>query len=117
MERKLTCIVCPIGCEITVKAEGKTLVSVEGNSCRRGYEYAVSECTAPVRTLTTTAATEDGKIVSVKTDRPVPKELLFPCMRQIRTLRVPSGVKAGDIVLQNIQNTGADVVVTRGGEE
>lgn len=117
MERKLTCIVCPIGCEITAKIEGNALVSVEGNTCKRGYEYAHSECTAPVRTLTTTAATEDGKIVSVKTDRPIPKDSLFRCMKQICALCVPADAKIGDIVLQNIQNTGANVVVTRGSEE
>ena len=36
MERKLTCIVCPLGCELTVKTEGKCIVAVAGITCPKG---------------------------------------------------------------------------------
>ena len=33
MVRKLTCIICPLGCELTVQTEGKNVVDVKGNTC------------------------------------------------------------------------------------
>ena len=113
MTRELTCIVCPKGCQLTVELEGKTVISVTGNTCKRGEAYAGAECTAPMRTLTTTAAVEGGGVVPVKTDRTVPKELLFECMREINAVRVPADAKAGELVIENILGTGANVVITR----
>ena len=112
MTRELTCIVCPKGCQLKVTLEGKEVVSVEGHTCKRGEVYARTECTAPMRTLTTTAAVIGGGVVPVKTDRTVPKELLFDCMKVINALRVPTTVKIGDVVLENLLDTGANVVVT-----
>ena len=43
MKRELTCIACPLGCVITVALEGKTVVSVTGNTCARGREYAIND--------------------------------------------------------------------------
>ena len=113
MNRELICIVCPKGCPLKVELEGKTVLSVTGHTCKRGEAYAREECTAPMRTLTTTAAVEGGGVVPVKTDRTVPKELLFDCMREINRIRVPSDAKLGDVVLENLLGTGANVVTTR----
>lgn len=112
MIRELTCIVCPKGCPLKIALEGKEIVSVEGHTCKRGEAYARTECIAPMRTLTTTAAIVGGGVVPVKTDRTVPKELLFDCMTAINALRVPATVTIGDVVLENLLGTGANVVVT-----
>lgn len=112
MIKELTCIVCPKGCALKVTLEGKQVLAVEGHTCRRGEVYARTECTAPMRTLTTTAAVVGGGVVPVKTDRTVPKELLFDCMKEINTLRVPANAKIGDVVLEDLLGTGANVVVT-----
>jgi CxxC motif-containing protein len=113
MKRELTCIVCPKGCQLTVELDGKKVVSVEGYTCKRGLTYAETECTAPMRTLTTTAAVVGGGVVPVKTDRTVPKEMLFECMKAINEIRVPADAKLGDVVIENILGTGANVVTTR----
>ena len=77
MTRNLTCIVCPLGCDLTVElADGKVL-SVSGNTCPRGKKYAETECIAPMRTVTSTVRCDDGSLVSVKTDSPIPKEKMF----------------------------------------
>ena len=34
--RNLTCISCPMGCQITVEMDGNEVVSVTGNTCKRG---------------------------------------------------------------------------------
>lgn len=75
--KKFTCIVCPVGCELvaTLTDDGKTVISVEGNSCKRGVTYAVEELTAPKRTLTSTVRIvgADDKLLPVRTSRPIPK--------------------------------------------
>ena len=113
MKRELTCIVCPKGCQLTVELEGKKILSVEGYTCKRGLAYAEAECTAPMRTLTTTAAVVGGGVVPVKTDRTIPKEMLFECMKAINEIRVPADAKLGDVVIENVLGTGANVITTR----
>jgi len=114
MIRELTCIVCPKGCQLKVELdENKKVLSVTGHTCKRGEVYANTECTAPMRTITTTAAVIGGGVVPVKTDKTVPKEMMFDCMKVINTARVPADAKLGDIVIENILGTGANVVTTR----
>ncbi len=113
MTRNLTCIVCPKGCSLTVELDGKNIVSVSGHTCKRGEEYAINECTAPMRTLTTTVALVGGGVVPVKTDKTVPKELLFECMEAVNAVKAPADVKLGDVIIENILGTGANLVATR----
>ena len=111
-QREMTCIICPRGCTLTVELEDKKVLSVKGNACKRGTDYAVAECTAPTRTLTTTVMTENGEVVAVKSNKAVPKELLFDCMKEINACVAPDNVKQGDVVIANLLDTGADIVVT-----
>ena len=113
MIRELTCIVCPKGCQLKVELDGKTVVSVTGQTCKRGEVYANTECTAPMRTLTTTAPVLGGGVVPVKTDRTIPKEMLFDCMKAVNEARVSPDAKLGDIVIENVLGTGANIVTTR----
>ena len=39
-KRELVCIRCPLGCMLSVQMEGDKVVSVSGNTCPRGKEYA-----------------------------------------------------------------------------
>ena len=41
-EKNLICIGCPMGCPLTVKMEHGEVVSVTGNTCKRGDIYARS---------------------------------------------------------------------------
>ena len=113
MIRELTCIVCPKGCQLKVELEGKKVLSVTGNTCKRGVVYAETECIAHMRTLTTTAAVEGGGVVPVKTDRTIPKELLFEAMKEVNAVKVKADAKLGDIVIENLLGTGSNVVTTR----
>ena len=113
MIRELTCIVCPKGCSLRVEIDGKEIRSITGHTCKRGEEYAKTECTAPRRTLTTTAPIAGGGVVPVKTDATVPKELLFECMALINKALVPDDATVGYVVIENILGTGANVVTTR----
>ena len=113
MERLLTCIVCPKGCAMTVElAADGSVVSVSGNTCPRGKVYAESECTHPVRTVTSTVVCSDGAIISVKTAAPIPKEKMFSVMQELRTFVAPSDTKIGDVLIENVANTGVGIVAT-----
>ena len=48
MTKELTCIICPKGCNIKVEFEKDKVTNIEGNTCKRGYDYAFSEITNPV---------------------------------------------------------------------
>ena len=112
MKRELTCIVCPIGCQLSVTLENGVVTEVTGNTCPRGKQYAIDECTNPVRTITTTARTSNGGVIPVKTEKPIPKELMFECMKEINHATVKLPAHIGDVVLENILNTGVNVIVT-----
>ena len=114
MKRELTCIVCPLGCKMEVgfDSDKKIVEYVKGNTCKRGEEYAKTECIRPVRVLTTTVACKNGGVVSVKTDKPIPKDKIFACMEIINNIKVVLPINIGDVIIENIADTGASVVAT-----
>ena len=115
-ERNLTCIVCPRGCDLKVILDDSgSVISVAGNSCKRGLVYAEDECTHPRRTVTSTVRCESGGVVAVKTSGTVPKELVFDVMRCINSAVAPDLVKLGDVIIENVLGTGVDVVATANG--
>ena len=110
--RKLTCIVCPKGCDLTVTLTDEGAVErVEGHSCPRGKKYAENECLCPKRTVTTTVATEDGGVIPVKTSDSVPKSMVFEVMEAVSHVVAPNDAVIGQILVKNIANSGADLVV------
>ena len=113
MIRELTCIVCPRGCQIKAELDEKgAVLNLEGFTCPRGKQYAIDECTHPMRTITSTVRAANGEPVPVKTNRTVPKEKMFDCMKEINKATVTLPARIGDVVIANILGTGADVVVT-----
>lgn len=114
MKQKLTCIICPVGCQMTVNIEDNGNISVLGNTCKRGEAYAKSECTNPVRMVTSTIKTNDGTIVPVKTDKAIPKDMVFECMKKINSCHPDKShiLTTGSIVCENILDTGANIITT-----
>ena len=112
MKRNLTCIICPRGCALTAEITDSG-VTVTGNACPKGAEYAVSECLHPMRTVTATVriSNRPNTMVSVKTARPVPKEGMMEVMALLRQTRVNAPVAIGDVVLTGV--FGTEVVVTK----
>lgn len=106
MERKLTCIICPRGCSLTVTGDIDSL-TVTGHACPRGETYAVNECTNPVRTITSIVrvANREDTMVSVKTAQPVPKGKIFEIMGMIRNTSVDAPVRIGDVIIDNVYGT------------
>lgn len=114
-ERKLTCIGCPMGCPLTVVMNDEEVVSVTGNTCKRGDVYARKEVTDPTRIVTSTVRVSGGSIpmVSVKTKEDIPKDKIFECVRALKGIQVPAPVHIGDIILKNVADTGVDIVATK----
>ena len=114
MEQLITCINCPIGCRMTVNLENGEVVSVTGNSCKRGIEYATQESLSPKRMVTAVVAVEGRKTpLSVKTRTPIPKAQIFDCMRAIGSLKPVAPIHMGDVVYPNVCGTGVDVIATK----
>ena len=91
--------------------DGK-VASVEGNFCKRGVTYANDECTNPRRTVTSTVRCADGTIVAVKTENTIPKEKMFEVMKEINNAHPEGSLKIGDVVIENVCDTGVNVVAT-----
>lgn len=113
-ERQLTCIGCPMGCQLQVLMDGKEVQSVTGNTCKRGEIYARKEVTDPTRIVTTTVRVLGGAVpvVSCKTGADIPKDRIFDCCHQLRDLEVKAPVRMGDILLKDICGTGVNLVAT-----
>ncbi len=114
MEKRLTCINCPIGCSLSVRlgANGE-VEEVSGNQCPRGTVYARVESVNPTRTVTSTVRLRGGGTLPVKTREPVPKRLAADCVRALKRVEAAAPVRLGEVVLANVCGTGVDFVATR----
>lgn len=111
MERKLTCIICPLGCELVVQMDDKDVLHVHGNNCPRGKVYAENECTHPQRTVTTTVRCTDGSLLAVKTDKAIPKEKVMECMEIINHTVAELPITIGDTIVEDV--FGSRIVATQ----
>ena len=111
--KELVCIVCPRGCRLRVDDENGYRVT--GNSCPRGAEYGANELQHPTRVLTTTVCIAGGihRRLPVRTNRPIPKELLGAAMEQAAAVRLQAPVAAGQVIVANLLGTGADLIAIR----
>ena len=116
MERKeLICIGCPLGCKLTVEMDGGQVVSVNGNTCKRGDDYARKELTDPRRIVTSTVPVAGGNlpVVSVKTASDIPKGKIRECLCALKGVTLTAPVQIGDVIVENVADTGVDVIATK----
>lgn len=115
MQKNIICVACPMGCGVTVELDDNgTIISVTGNTCKRGDAYARTEITNPVRSLATTVKVEGGvfNVVPCKSAGALPKDKIFECMEVINSVCVNAPVKLGDVLVSDILGTGIDIVAT-----
>ncbi len=114
MRKNYTCIICPRSCALEAEIEDGKLLSVKGNGCRRGAEWLSSEITDPRRTISSSVSVRGGvrEIVSVRLTAPVPCDMIFPIMAEIRKVSVKAPVAIGDVVIHDVLSTGSDVIAT-----
>lgn len=115
--KNLTCIVCPVGCQLEVETDGDgKIVSISGNTCKRGADYARTELTDPRRTLTTTvriSGSAADRFLPVRTSSPIPKPKLFEAMELVNKLTVSAPVKTGDAVCKDFIEKGIDLIACK----
>ncbi len=113
-KRELTCINCPMGCQLTVTIDGKD-ITVTGNTCPRGEDYAKKEVTDPRRIVTSSVPVRgsETKRVSVKTKTDIPKDKIFDVMEVIKKTTVNAPIEIGDVVCENVCGTGVQIVATQ----
>lgn len=111
---ELTCIVCPIGCRLTVERRADGSLEVSGNRCRRGEAYAREEFRDPRRTVTGTCAVADGDVprLPVKSSQRVPVDEIPRFLNAMYELVVPAPVTCADVVASDVAGTGIDLVAT-----
>lgn len=123
-ERSMICIVCPVGCRLSVRpsdAGSKDPPQVSGNRCQRGIAYAEAELKHPVRSLSAIVrirrdnpAPEGApSMAPCKSSAPLPKEAIPGLLSTLRTVRIKPPIKAGDVFLKDPCGIGIDIVATR----
>lgn len=117
--RNLTCISCPMGCQIEVELNENQVVRVTGNTCKRGEMYARKEVTAPARIVTSAVRIIGGenRMVSVKTKSDIPKGKIFDCIKALKNVKVDAPVHIGDVIVPNAAGTGVDIIATKNVEK
>ena len=114
MEKKeLTCICCPMGCALSVELEGSNVLTVKGNTCKRGDTYARDEVVRPVRMVTSIVKVKNGqlKMLPVKTKEPLDKSKIKECLEALKNIEVQAPIHIGDIIVKNV--VGVDIVASR----
>lgn len=113
--KELTCIVCPKGCSLKAAMENNTVLSVEGNACPRGADYATKEITDPRRMVTSIVSVTGGRlpVVSVRTTEPISKAKIMECMEILKGIKVSAPVSIGQVIYKNIAGTEADIIATK----
>lgn len=113
----MVCIVCPVGChlEVVLDPEAELGYTVNGAICDRGKAYGIKEMTNPTRLITSTVKIKGANLprIPVRTDKEIPKDKIFECMKIINQVELEAPVKMGQIIVEDILGTGSNIVASR----
>ncbi|HOH94926.1 MAG TPA: DUF1667 domain-containing protein [Bacilli bacterium] len=105
--KKVTCLVCPRGCIMTVSSDLK----VSGNFCARGVPYALQEVKEPKRNLTYVVQVEGREApLPVRTDSMIAKHLIPDVVKLLRTVTIKPPVAFNAIIIANVFDTGVNII-------
>lgn len=117
MKKELICIVCPRSCHLTAETAADEW-NISGNMCPRGRRYALQELSDPRRVVTAVVPCRNSKrsFVPVRTDQPFPKMQIASLLNRLYKMSVSAPLKCGDIVWENVDGSGINVVATESRE-
>jgi CxxC motif-containing protein len=100
---------------MTIQSKDGKITSIIGNVCPKGIKYAEGEFINPLRILPTTVKVISGELplVSVKTEKAIPKRLLLKAMTEIAEIEVKAPIKIGQVIKDDLMGTGVSLVATR----
>jgi CxxC motif-containing protein len=114
MNKKVTCILCPLGCKIEIETKKKNY-KFYGNECLKGERYAIQEIKKPMRILTTTVFVEQGEqiLLPVRSEKAINKDLILNGIYKLSKIKVKAPIKNQEIIYKNIMNTGVNIIASR----
>jgi CxxC motif-containing protein len=115
--KEVICLECPLACNISVELDDNgNIISINNNKCPRGVSYARQEILKPTRVLTSTvyidSIDKEHPLLPVMTDGSIPKNLLQKAMKELAKIRVDPPVKYEDVIIENLLDTGVNVIST-----
>jgi len=112
---EIICVTCPKGCTLQVKHEGKDVLEVLNEGCKRGKEYAICELQDPRRQVASTVRVKGGlhPLVPVYTQKAFPKPLIPQLAQELRKVEISAPVKINQVVLADALGTGIDIIASR----
>ncbi|MBN1848291.1 MAG: DUF1667 domain-containing protein [Deltaproteobacteria bacterium] len=116
--KELICIVCPNGCQLEViyqEEPGIKVISVSNNLCDKGEAWAASELESPMRHIASSILVERGsfKLVSVRTDQPIPLPAIHEVMEAIKKKRVQAPIVMNQVLIRNPAGVPTNIIATR----
>ncbi len=114
-KKELTCIGCPMGCQMEVTMENGVIRSISGATCKKGEIYAAKEVVDPRRIITSIIPVDGGiyAMAPVKTATDIPKDAIRRCMECLKTIRVGAPVSIGQVIVADLGGTGVALIATR----
>ena len=115
IKKNLTCISCPMSCQLELTIDHGEILQITGNECKNGETYARQEFTNPQRVVTTTVTCRSGlwPRLPVKTFAAVPKDKVDHVVRALHGIEVEAPIQLGQVILENVAKTGIAVIATR----
>jgi len=104
-----------MGCKINIETKDRTVVKIDNAVCIRGRDYSIQEVKSPMRDFFTTVRVTGGRIpvISVRSTKPVPKDMLMACASELAKIVVAAPVRLGDTIVKNILNLRIDIIATK----
>ena len=114
-KKHLTCVTCPVGCEVDVEVRGGSIVSMKGNKCDKVKEFVLQELKEPMRVLTTTVRIKGAKwaMLPVRTDKTIPKRLFAQAIKELASIDLQAPMHMADEIVKDVAGSGANIVATR----
>ncbi|MFO8165674.1 MAG: DUF1667 domain-containing protein [Desulfatiglandales bacterium] len=115
MKKEFICIVCPNSCRITAEYNEQEIKHIEGAQCKKGEEFIKNEIQNPLRIFAGSVKCKNGdyQLVSVKTNKPIPKKYMKKVAQKTHELVVEAPVEIGQVIFSDILGKDADLVATR----
>ncbi len=115
MKKDMICISCPLGCRITAEWNNESDITVTGNKCQRGIVYGKEEILSPRRVVTATININSSWLsrLPVMTTGTIPKGIIDSLLNKIYQIDLEVPIVRDDIIIENIGNTGINLVATR----
>jgi len=113
--REMVCIVCPIGCRLSIEMKAEGEISVTGNRCPKGDAYGREEMLAPKRVVTAVVRTDSQAFpyIPVRTDKSLPRALIPELVADLAHLSVRLPAVRGTVLVEDYRGSGVNVVLTR----